>query len=88
MKKVDDELQLEISDDGVGLHLARAGNVVHARNGGSGLYNMRERILASGGEFSIDSTPGEGVRISACWSRHIMDLLSEKSVLHGVNSNG
>ena len=88
LKMVNDELQLEIIDDGVGLDLAWAGDVVNARDGGLGLYNMRERVLASGGEFSMDSTPGEGVRINACWSRHNRDLLSEKSVLDGVSCNG
>ncbi len=47
---------LEIDDDGQGFDLA---NDPH----GQGLRNMRERVEAIGGEFSVDSSPTEGTTV-------------------------
>lgn len=51
-------LVLRIVDDGVGLDPSVPSN-------GVGLVWMRERVLAAGGVFFIDSQPGEGARIVA-----------------------
>jgi len=54
----DDDLILEIRDDGVGF------DVEGARLGtGLGLISMRERVHVVGGEFEIWSSPGRGTRI-------------------------
>lgn len=54
---VEDELRLEISDDGVGLAAeARAG---------VGLISMRERAAELGGRCVIESRPGGGTRVLA-----------------------
>lgn len=45
-----------VADDGRGI-------LQDARSGGTGLLGMRERILAAGGAFEIESSPGQGVRI-------------------------
>lgn len=50
-------ISLVIKDDGVGFDPAR-------QTGGTGILGMRERTIAAGGEFSLDSAPGQGVSIS------------------------
>ena len=49
---------VDIADDGQGL-------MDDVRSQGMGLLGMRERVLAVGGHFEIESRPGQGVRISA-----------------------
>ncbi|TXT25630.1 MAG: multi-sensor signal transduction histidine kinase [Gallionellaceae bacterium] len=52
----DDAILLSIGDDGVGFD---AGQKLR----GTGLLGMRERVIAAGGEFDLNSAPGQGVRI-------------------------
>ncbi len=52
--------ELSISDDGVGME---GGPEICAKSG-FGLENMRDRAKAIGGEWRLDSKPGEGTRIS------------------------
>lgn len=52
-----DELQLSISDDGVGFDPA------HTRSGSFGLVGMRERVAMLGGRLRLDSTPGQGTTL-------------------------
>jgi hypothetical protein len=54
-----DELQLEISDDGRGMDVARSRRDQHL-----GLVGMSERAHMLGGSMEIDSAPGRGTRIS------------------------
>ncbi|MBI1878115.1 MAG: hypothetical protein HYR94_07800 [Chloroflexi bacterium] len=51
-------LQLEISDDGIGLPTEH-----HA---GIGLTSMRERATELGGEFHVESITPHGTRVSVC----------------------
>jgi signal transduction histidine kinase len=51
-----DRLLLDIQDDGRGMDLSIPRN-------GLGLIGMRERVEALGGEFSLDSSEGEGLSI-------------------------
>jgi signal transduction histidine kinase len=55
----DSEMELEVSDQGVGFDAASA------KNGGLGLVSMAERIHQVHGTFSIDSQPNVGTRIRA-----------------------
>jgi PAS domain S-box-containing protein len=50
-------LTVSVCDDGRGLE--------GAPHGGLGLLGMRERVLAAGGHFDIQSHPGHGFRLSA-----------------------
>lgn len=52
------ELNLSIQDNGKGFKLDQ-------NTTGFGLQSMRERTLALGGQFKIDSVPGSGCRITA-----------------------
>ena len=55
----DDRVNLEMIDDGIGFdtQLANA-------NGGMGLPGIHERVKKLGGNLEIESTPGEGTRLS------------------------
>lgn len=51
-------LSLKVDDDGAGFDTRQV-------NAGIGLLGMRERVIAAGGDFFIDSTPGLGTKILA-----------------------
>ncbi len=57
---IDDEIRLDVSDDGVGFDPDAA-----MKGPGLGLIGMRERLMAVGGECEISSRPGGGTRILA-----------------------
>lgn len=56
-KRIDQQLQIHIKDNGVGFEVATTEK-------GNGLFNMQKRMEAIGGTFSIKSTPGEGTTIT------------------------
>jgi PAS domain S-box-containing protein len=56
----DHDLSLEMHDDGVGFDVEGARLAA-----GLGLISMRERIHLIGGKFEIQSSPGQGTRITA-----------------------
>ena len=61
LQRLQDGLQLMISDDGVGFDVNRD----DGRRGSLGLLSMRERVSLVAGTLDIQSTPGEGTRICA-----------------------
>jgi PAS domain S-box-containing protein len=61
----DGAIELEISDDGIGMDL---GYIIESSAARSlGLIGMRERTELTGGEFTIRSAPNEGTTIKAIW---------------------
>lgn len=50
-------IMLSLQDNGMGLSNA------HPSRQGMGLLGMRERVIAADGEFTVRSTPGQGLRI-------------------------
>ena len=60
---------MEISDEGKGFD-------INQPERGQGLRNMYERVQMLGGEMSIDSKPGEGTRITACFKIPSDSLIS------------
>jgi signal transduction histidine kinase len=52
----DEALRFDVSDDGAGFDAETAG-------AGAGLTNMRDRLVAIGGELAITSAPGRGAVI-------------------------
>ena len=56
----DQELHIQIKDDGVGFHPRLVGQPLAL-----GLIGMRERAIAVGGQFQVQSEPGRGTAISA-----------------------
>jgi PAS domain S-box-containing protein len=62
----EDKLQLSIRDDGTGFDVPAA--LQRAARGASlGLLGLQERILSLGGQVEIESTPGHGTEIRACF---------------------
>jgi PAS domain S-box-containing protein len=59
LDKSQDEVSLEIQDNGIGFEIPRDWLEL-ARRGHLGLVGMRERAEAIGGQLEIKSTPGEG----------------------------
>ena len=84
---IEDLLVLSVRDNGDGFDV----NALQETNGGpkrgAGLRNMRERVMAAGGELTIESAPGEGTRILATWTPGSLKLLADESVLDGVDRN-
>lgn len=61
----DDQVMLDIVDDGVGFDTSAASaEVPRADGSGFGLLSLRERIAALSGDFTIESSPGEGTAVS------------------------
>jgi PAS domain S-box-containing protein len=60
LQEISGELELEVSDQGVGFDAQNAKN-----GGGLGLVSMAERIHQVNGTFNIDSQPNVGTRIRA-----------------------
>jgi PAS domain S-box-containing protein len=57
-----DAVLLVVQDDGVGFDQEQLGGP--SRRGGLGLSGMRERAALLGGTLTIDTTPGQGTRIT------------------------
>jgi len=59
----EDKIQIEVKDDGVGFDTSRLLSTI-TKNGGFGLFNIRERFNHLGGQCDIQSQPGCGTRIT------------------------
>jgi signal transduction histidine kinase len=60
----DDQVRIEVRDQGPGFDVAASGAPSTAAKGASskfGLFSIRERMMALGGSFDIQSAPGQGV---------------------------
>lgn len=65
LRKKDGFLQLAVEDSGIGFELNCLSDDNSER--GLGLASMKERVELSGGNFTIESRPGEGTLISGLW---------------------
>lgn len=66
IKKIDEQLILEIRDNGKGFHQDAEGEEL--KDEGIGLMSMRERVEYSGGSFEIISEKGKGSCLKAVWN--------------------
>lgn len=57
-----DHLRIEVRDHGKGFHAPTAGASADSQSSKFGLLSIRERMIALGGSFEIDSSPGAGTR--------------------------
>ena len=62
LKKVDDNIQVEFRDNGVGFDTATLFSAI-GRTRGFGLFNIRERLSYVGGSIEIESEVGKGTWI-------------------------
>ena len=58
-----EHLRVKVTDDGVGFDPLMLG--APTAEGGFGLYNIRERLIAIGGSLGIESIPGTGTVVTA-----------------------
>lgn len=56
-------LNIHIKDDGIGFNVHNATSL-RSKNVGLGLLGMNERIQSIGGSLNINSTPGQGTKVS------------------------
>lgn len=62
----EDEVRLDVVDDGVGFDPARATEPLgDVSRGGYGFFSTRARLAELGGGLAIESAPGEGTAVSA-----------------------
>ena len=63
-----DEIQISITDNGVGFDLATTQK-------GNGLNNMQKRIERIGGILTLDSVPGQGTQIKVLLHKNQFGLI-------------
>ncbi len=68
LAKNDGAIELEISDDGIGMDLDYIIKSSTAKS--LGLIGMKERTEITGGTFTIKSAPNEGTTVKAVWPNH------------------
>lgn len=61
---MEDQVALDIHDDGVGFDPEFLSLPVDQSRGGFGLQTMRERVTQIGGQLIIESYPGEGTTLA------------------------
>lgn len=71
----DKNIQLTISDDGVGFNLS-------STKKGSGLKNIENRVYLFNGSLEINTSPGKGCELVIT-----IPLVSEKVPIHGIRKN-
>lgn len=68
-------IKIVVVDDGVGFDPSQL-NVFGGVEGGFGLFSIKERAIALGGSFNVNSTPNQGSRISLKFP-----VLSEEGII-------
>jgi signal transduction histidine kinase len=63
IREIGDHIRIRVMDDGVGFDKARLGNGMD-REGGFGLFSMRERLDHFGGRLDIHTRPGKGTSVT------------------------
>lgn len=74
LRRLNDRLSLQVSDDGDGFDAAAA--VTGSGSGGFGLFNIRERLQLLGATLEIESGPGTRITVTAPLAS---ETLAEKS---------
>jgi len=74
LRTAEDGVHLEIADDGAGFEAREDATEPSARSG-FGLRSMRERVEATGGQFSVASGSSDGTLINADWSEADLDAI-------------
>jgi PAS domain S-box-containing protein len=75
-----DTASVTVRDDGVGFNLSQV--KLPGKEGGFGLFHIRENIGGIGGEFTIESKPGKGTSATACVPLSGKDFPTQKKGLY------
>jgi len=62
-RRVGDEIRVNVEDDGVGFDISRVASHEY-KEGGFGLFSIRERLSHIGGHLDVESKPGHGTRVT------------------------
>jgi len=62
-RRVGNEIQVRVEDDGVGFDISRTSTQGYTRNE-FGLFSIRERLSHIGGYLNVESEPGQGARVT------------------------
>ncbi len=62
-RRVGNEIQVSVEDDGVGFDISQTGAHDY-KTGGFGLFSIRERLGHIGGHLEVESEPGLGTRVT------------------------
>lgn len=79
-------VEMSVIDDGDGFGAVDS-NGASSFHGGNGLRNMRERVEATGGIFSLDTSKGKGTTLFATWDRAAIDSLVDEAILDSIHGN-
>ncbi len=58
-----EQVKVGVYDDGLGFNAAESGARTGKRNGGFGLFSIRERLKPFAGTLEVESTPGSGTQV-------------------------
>ena len=72
LRRVEEEVQLAVADDGNGFNLAKA----REHGGGLGLRSIEERVRLMGGRLSIETAPRMGTTITV-WVKILVSTARE-----------
>jgi PAS domain S-box-containing protein len=61
--RVDNSIELNVIDDGAGFDMDKLSRA-KSKQGGFGLFNIREKVRHIGGYIEVETAPGQGTRIS------------------------
>ncbi|MBI5552032.1 MAG: AAA family ATPase [Desulfobacterales bacterium] len=64
LNRQDEQIHIEIEDDGIGLHASMQNRSKTRKGGGFGLFSIQERLKHFGGHLEISSEPGKGTRMT------------------------
>ena len=81
LKRKDNELYIEITDDGVGFDVSKITDIEESGRG-RGVFSMKERIGLLGGSCGIKSKPGQGTTVHGRVPI-ILDAENETNKSHG-----
>jgi len=62
VRKIGSQISVSVEDDGVGFDSAKVASI-SVREGGFGLFSIRERLEQLGGNLEIKSEPGHGCKV-------------------------
>lgn len=74
----EDEIEVTIEDDGIGFDKEQIGNSEDKKSSGFGLSIMKERAQLLSGTFSIESSPGNGTKVSISIPYSVLEEMPKK----------